>query len=119
MYGFSIILTVNRDYISLNSINQLIFVMLKCGVLFEVRTEFLNIIYTSFGFKGISKGIPLSPCRRQRGEEYSSYSLFTSTLEEGELSVSPPGRALPPRKDPRYPFKRRLGGPQGWSKHRV
>jgi hypothetical protein len=30
--------------ISLNSINQLIFVMVKCGVLFEVRTEFLNNI---------------------------------------------------------------------------
>jgi hypothetical protein len=30
--------------ISLNNINQLIFVMVKCGVLFEVRTEFLNII---------------------------------------------------------------------------
>jgi hypothetical protein len=30
--------------ISLNSINQLIFVMVKYGVLFEVRTEFLNII---------------------------------------------------------------------------
>jgi hypothetical protein len=37
------ILNVNRDYF-LNSINQLIFVMVKCGVLFEVRTEFLNII---------------------------------------------------------------------------
>jgi hypothetical protein len=30
--------------ISLNSVNQLIFVMVKCCVLFEVRTEFLNII---------------------------------------------------------------------------
>jgi hypothetical protein len=30
--------------ISLNNINQLIFVMVKCGVLLEVRTEFLNII---------------------------------------------------------------------------
>jgi hypothetical protein len=30
--------------ISLNSVNQLIFVMVKCGVFFEVRTEFLNII---------------------------------------------------------------------------
>jgi hypothetical protein len=29
---------------SLNSINQLIFVMVKCGVIFEVRTEFLNNI---------------------------------------------------------------------------
>jgi hypothetical protein len=33
--------------ISLNSSNQLIFVMVKWGVLFEVRTEFLNIIYTA------------------------------------------------------------------------
>jgi hypothetical protein len=30
--------------IFLNSVNQLIFVMVKCGVLFEVRTEFLNNI---------------------------------------------------------------------------
>jgi hypothetical protein len=28
----------------LNSVNQLIFVMVMCGVLFEVRTEFLNNI---------------------------------------------------------------------------
>jgi hypothetical protein len=32
----------------------MIFVMVKCGVLFEVRTEFLNNIYTSFGFKGLN-----------------------------------------------------------------
>jgi hypothetical protein len=30
--------------ISLNSVNQLIFVTVKYGVLFEVRTEFLNNI---------------------------------------------------------------------------
>jgi hypothetical protein len=36
------ILDLNGDYF--NSINQLIFVMVKCDVLFEVRTEFLNII---------------------------------------------------------------------------
>jgi hypothetical protein len=30
--------------IYLNSINQLIFVMVKCGVLYEVRTAFLNIV---------------------------------------------------------------------------
>jgi hypothetical protein len=35
---------LNRVFISLNSVNQLIFVMVKYGVLFEVRTEFLNII---------------------------------------------------------------------------
>jgi hypothetical protein len=27
--------------------------MVKRGVLFEIRTEFLNIIQTSFGFKGL------------------------------------------------------------------
>jgi hypothetical protein len=34
-----------RAVTSLNSVNQLIFVMVKCGVLFEVRTEFLNKIF--------------------------------------------------------------------------
>jgi hypothetical protein len=28
--------------------------MVKCGVFFEVRIEFLNIIYTSFVFKGLN-----------------------------------------------------------------
>jgi hypothetical protein len=37
------VLTVTA-IISLNNVNQLIFVMVKCGVLFEVRTGFLNII---------------------------------------------------------------------------
>jgi hypothetical protein len=37
IYVFHMILTVN-------SINKLIFVMVKCGVFFAVRTEFLNII---------------------------------------------------------------------------
>jgi hypothetical protein len=31
--------------ISLNSVNQLIVLMVKCGVLYEVRTEFLNTYY--------------------------------------------------------------------------
>jgi hypothetical protein len=30
--------------------------MVKCGVLFKVRTEFLNIILTSFGFKRLNRG---------------------------------------------------------------
>jgi hypothetical protein len=37
------ILSVNSD-ISLNHVNKLIIVKVKCGVLFAVRTEFLNII---------------------------------------------------------------------------
>jgi hypothetical protein len=28
--------------------------MISCGVLFEVRTKFLNVILTSFGFKGLN-----------------------------------------------------------------
>jgi hypothetical protein len=28
--------------------------MVKCCVLYEVRAEFLNIIETSFGFKGLT-----------------------------------------------------------------
>jgi hypothetical protein len=40
--------------ISLNSVNQLIFVMVKYGVLFEVQTEFLNNIQTIFSFKGLN-----------------------------------------------------------------
>jgi hypothetical protein len=44
---------VKTAIISLNSFNYLIFLMVKCGVLFEVRTEFLNITYTRFGFEGL------------------------------------------------------------------
>jgi hypothetical protein len=35
---------VVKNTLNLNSVNQLNFVMVKCGVLFEVRTEFLNNI---------------------------------------------------------------------------
>jgi len=37
-------------------INQLIFLMMKCLVLFKVRVEFLNAIKTSIDFKGL-KGL--------------------------------------------------------------
>ena len=40
------------------------------------------------------------------------YSSMTAALEGGEWSAARPGRTLPPRKT-RYPFYRRLGGPQG------
>jgi hypothetical protein len=43
VYGYKNYGTINID-LNLNSVNQLIFVMVKCGVLFEVRTEFLNSI---------------------------------------------------------------------------
>ena len=37
---------------------------------------------------------------------------MTASLERGEWSAERPGRTLPPGKN-RYPFYRRLGGPQG------
>jgi hypothetical protein len=46
------ILTVNSDYFLKQQKNQLIFVMVKC-VLFAVRTEFLNTVKKSFGFRGL------------------------------------------------------------------
>jgi hypothetical protein len=39
-----ILTSAETEIISLNSTNQLSFVMKKYGILFEVRTEFLNII---------------------------------------------------------------------------
>ena len=39
-------------------------------------------------------------------------SSMTAALEGGEWSAARPGRSLSPRKT-RYPFYRRLGGPQG------
>jgi hypothetical protein len=42
----------------LNSINHLIFVMAKRGVVFEVRTKFISIIYMSLGTGFL--GFPLS-----------------------------------------------------------
>jgi hypothetical protein len=42
------ILGLNGDYL----LERNLLVMVKCGVLFEVRTDFLSIIKTSVGFKG-------------------------------------------------------------------
>jgi hypothetical protein len=47
----SLRLSVQTVIIYLNSDNQSIFLIVKCGVLFEVRTEHLNIIYMRFDFK--------------------------------------------------------------------
>jgi hypothetical protein len=47
-----------------------------------------------------------------RERRYSSYSFSTLALHGGDWSALSPGRAIPRGKDPRYPFYRRLGGPQ-------
>jgi hypothetical protein len=38
---------------SLNSTNQLIFMMERCCVFFAMQTGLLNVTYTNFGFKGL------------------------------------------------------------------
>jgi hypothetical protein len=66
-----------------------------------------------------SKAVPLHAMEALGGERrYSTYSFTTSALDRGECSASRPGRALLPRKGPRYPLDRRLGGPQSRSGHR-
>jgi hypothetical protein len=65
--------------------------------------------------KGKGKVIPITGPLWPRGwVEVQLYSSMTAALEVGEWSAARPGRALPPGKT-RYPFYRRLGGPQGRS----
>jgi hypothetical protein len=56
--------------ISLNGVNQLIFVMVKCSVFFAVRTEFLNIIWMIFGYV-------LPPPVKSSAYRYSPHVLFS------------------------------------------
>jgi hypothetical protein len=49
------VLSANGDYIL--SINQLIFLMVTCCVLFVVRIESLKNSLTNFGFKGLLLGL--------------------------------------------------------------
>jgi hypothetical protein len=49
---------------------------------------------------------------------YSSYSFSTSALDGVNSQRHAPVALYPPGKYPRYPFYRRLGGPQSRSGHR-
>ena len=53
-------------------------------------------------------------CGPEGGYRYSSTLSMTASLEGIEWSAARSGRTLPPGKT-RYPFYRRLGGPQGRS----
>jgi hypothetical protein len=72
--------------ISLNGINQLIFVMVKYGVLCEVRTDNLSIIKTSIGFKELVKWQRSGDA----GLEYRPSYLLTlfCTVSQGECLTS-------------------------------
>jgi hypothetical protein len=56
-----------KAIIYLNSTNKFICVMVKCGVLFEVRAGFLNNIYTSFYFKGLNYDLSFLICFQLMG----------------------------------------------------
>jgi hypothetical protein len=57
-----------------------------------------------------SKVVPLCYIQAHLGDRrYSSYSFLTSALEGGEWSASPPGRALPPGKEPSVPIVQEAG----------
>jgi hypothetical protein len=55
--------------------------MVRCGFLFEVRTEVLNIICNSFGFKGLMMNLP------ERGLNLRSAALYPrySSIDAGIL----------------------------------
>jgi hypothetical protein len=58
----------------------------------------------------VHKAVPLRSIEAHLGERrYSSYSFLTSALEGGEWSASPPGRALPPGKEPPVPTVQKAG----------
>jgi hypothetical protein len=65
-----------------------------------------------------SKAVPLHAMVALGGEEYSSYSFFTSALDgvSGQRHAS--AVLCLGGKDPRYPLYRRLGWPRSRSGHR-
>jgi hypothetical protein len=69
--------------------------MVKCGVLFEVRAEFLSAIYKSFGcrwfvFQNIDKTIRNSKfrCLSEATPYYYNVFDFTLFLPEGRAGVT-------------------------------
>jgi hypothetical protein len=65
---------------------------------------------------GISKGnvVPVHAKKAYRGVGVTFRSFLTSSLAGSEWLTSRPDR-FTPRKQPRSPFNRRLGGSQSWS----
>jgi hypothetical protein len=63
--------------------------MVKCGVLFEVRTETLYIICTSFGFKGLTSYFSGNIMRTMK--EVAPQPMFERVLEADPVLI---GRKL-------------------------
>jgi hypothetical protein len=63
--------------------------------------------WTPDSYEKLKKGkvVPLRSIEAHLGNRrYSSYCFLTSALEGGEWSVSRPGHALPPGKEPPVPI---------------
>jgi hypothetical protein len=56
--------------------------MVKCGVLFEVRTEFLNIIQMNFGFEGLR-------CLSPFAVRYNVFEVMLLAKFEFQIQVFP------------------------------
>jgi hypothetical protein len=69
-------------------------------------------------FLTYEESCPVTPCRRNGGEEYSSYSFLTSAVDGVSGRCHSPAALYPCEKDPPYPLDSRLSGPQSWSAHR-
>jgi hypothetical protein len=80
--------------------------MVKCGDLFEVRTEFLSTLWMSFGFKGLKTFVACDTCVTQyiyinhhnRMPEYKIKLEHTCTFERvNSLKTEPEGSGLTQR----------------------
>ena len=74
-------------------------------------------IFNKWNFRVKSENgkiVPVPTRRRIPGVEIQNHSFLTSAVGEGEWSVSCPGHYTI-GKEPRYPLKRRMGGPQSQS----
>ena len=96
---------------------------LKADVLHLTTTEIMegetNLVFVTDDAFQLHKKIRYSdpvtgPVWPRGWVEVQLYSSMTAALEEGQWSAAHPGRTLHPGKT-RYPFYRRLGGPQGRS----
>jgi hypothetical protein len=59
--------------------------MMKCCVLFEVRTGFLSIIYTSFNFKRLNTEYIISPLSLNSGCKMSH--IVSNTNHRGAKTI--------------------------------
>jgi hypothetical protein len=70
---------------SLNSVNEMIFIMVKCDVLFEVRTKLLNDIKTNFGSKHQNFALSSLPHTKKKSEFHHMLSSLGSVCDFGVL----------------------------------